>query len=222
MARPSRADLQRLKRLVRYLVGKPRVVWTFACQSPATEITAFSDSDWAGCRRTARSTSGGALCLGSHCLRTYSVTQKAVSLSSAEAELMALVKATSEAIGIQQLAASWGLTLDIGVHVDSSAALAVTARKGNGKLRHVRIGHLWVQELAEAEVVRFAKVHGVANPADLMTKHLAGQRSTELASALAQQPRAGHAECRIALTALCKAPLPDEARASGARQEAYF
>ena len=160
--------------------------------------------------------------MGTHCLRTYSVTQKAVSLSSAEAELMALVKATSEAIGIQQLAASWDLQLDIGVHVDSSAALSVTARKGNGKLRHVRIGHLWVQELAEAEVVRFRKVHGASNPADLMTKHLAGQRSAELAPALDQTPREGHVDCRIALTALGKAPPPGEARASGARQEVSF
>ena len=146
MARPTRADLRHLKRLARFLLGKPRVVWVFARQQPVSELSVYSDSDWAGCRRTARSTSGGAICAGGHCVRTWSVTQKAVSLSSGEAELMALVKATSEAIGVQQLAASWGLKFDIGVHVDSSAALAVTARKGNGKLRHVRIGHLWVQD----------------------------------------------------------------------------
>ena len=84
--------------------------------------------------------------MGTHCLRTYSVTQKCVSLSSAEAELYALVRASAEAIGICQLAATWGLQLVGEVHVDSSAALAVTQRRGCGKLRHVRIGHLWVQE----------------------------------------------------------------------------
>ena len=140
--------------------------------------------------------------MGTHCLRTWSVTQKAVSLSSGEAELMALVKATSEAIGVQQLAECWGIRLDLAVFVDSSAALAVTARKGNGKLRHVRIGHLWIQELAESESVQFRKVRGVANPADLMTKHLAGVKSAELAAALSQQPRTGHASCRIALDSL--------------------
>ena len=56
--------------------------------------------------------------------------------------------------------------------MDSSAALAVTNRKGCGKLRHVRIGHLWVQELAGEEMVTFGKVRGTANPADLMTKFL--------------------------------------------------
>ena len=38
------------------------------------------------------------------------------------------------------------------VYVDSSAALAVVGRKGNGKLRHIRVGHLWVQQVAEDEV----------------------------------------------------------------------
>ena len=132
---------------------------------------------------------------------------------------MALVKATSEAIGIQQLAASWDVQLDIGVHVDSSAALAVTARKGNGKLRHVRIGHLWVQDLSDAEVVRFSKVHGISNPADLMTKHLAGPRSAELAAALSQSYREGHASCRFALTAVGRVPLSEGVRAPRARQE---
>ena len=54
------------------------------------------------------------------------------------------------------------------------------------------------EELAEAEVVRFAKVHGTSNPANLMTKYLAGPRSAELASALAQRPREGHAGVKSA------------------------
>ena len=109
---------------------------------------------------------------GSHCLRTFSVTQKFVTLSSGEAELMALVKATSEAIGLAQLGAGWGMSLAATVFVNSSAALAVTARRGNGKLRHVRIGHLWAQELAASEEVWFRKIPGEQNPADLLTKHL--------------------------------------------------
>ena len=78
----------------------------------------------------------------------------------------------------------------------------MTARKGNGKLRHVRIGHLWIQDLADSESVSFQKVRGVSNPADLMTKHLAGVKSAEVSAALFQQPRAGHASCRIALNGL--------------------
>ena len=112
---------------------------------------------------------------------------------------MALIKATSEALGLAQLAQSWGLDFKIDVFTDSSAALAVTARKGNGKLRHVRIGHLWVQQLADSEEVAFKKVRGTSNPADLMTKHLAASKLRPLVELLSQHYSAGHAKCRLEL-----------------------
>ena len=50
----------------------------------------------------------------------------------AEAELGALVKASAEAIGVAQMAIGFGSEVEVQVMVDSSAALAVTQRKGNG------------------------------------------------------------------------------------------
>ena len=126
---------------------------------------------------------------GCHSLRTYSVTQKFVTLSSGEAELMALCRVTSEAIGLAQLAAGWGMSMAAEVFVDSSAALAVTARRGNGKLRHVKVGCLWVQELAASKEVLFRKVPGELNPADLCTKHLDAVARSRLMPLLGQWPR---------------------------------
>ena len=137
--------------------------------------------------------------LGRHCLRTYSVTQKFVTLSSAEAELMALVRASSEAIGMCQLAATWGLSLEASIFVDSSAALAVTHRRGCGKLRHVRIGHLWVQEAHAAGSLNFRKVAGGSNPADLLTKHLGAPRASQLCEVLGQMHVEGDADKRLQL-----------------------
>ena len=136
------------------------------------DIKAYSDRDWAGCKRTARSTSGGVIMRGQHFIKSWSSTQKRVTLSSAEAELGAAVKTTVESIGIAQMAAGLGKTLEIEVFVDSSAALGVVARKGCGKLRHVRVGQLWIQQLAEDEEVAYRKINGESNPADLFTKHL--------------------------------------------------
>ena len=114
---------------------------------------------------------------------------------------MALVKATAEAIGLLQLAESWGLKLEASVFVDSTAALAVTHRKGCGKLRHVRIGHLWVQELAEEGAVSFVKVRGTENPADLMTKHLPATVRDRLVPLVAQYAHQGQASSRLQLRA---------------------
>ena len=60
MARPRCGDWQLLKRIGRYLVGAPRYEQLFAWQSRPSHIHIFTDSDWAGCKTTCRSTSGGA------------------------------------------------------------------------------------------------------------------------------------------------------------------
>ena len=85
---------------------------------------------------------------------------------------MGVVKMSTEAIGMAQLAASWGMKWDVEVLADSSAALAVVARMGNGRLRHVRGRHLWVQEMLSAKDFSLHKGRRDKNMADLLAKHL--------------------------------------------------
>lgn len=171
MATPLRAHLKALRRMARYLIGAPRLVWEFGWQG-VEGLSVYSDANWAGCRRTARSSSGGSIMRGKHCLKTWSSTQKRVTLSSAESELTAATKASVEAIGMTQLMEGLGHQTQAEVFVDSSAALAVVGRRGNGKLRHVRVGELWIQEIAHDGVISYRKVAGSKNSADLMTKHV--------------------------------------------------
>ena len=110
--------------------------------------------------------------IGSHCIKSWSSTQKSISLSSAEAELVAAVKMSTELLGMQQLMEEWGIHKKCDVYVDSSAALGVVNRKGNGKLRHIKIGMLWIQEKRETGEIDFKKIAGTVNPGDLMTKYL--------------------------------------------------
>ena len=108
MANPTRGDWRKLKRLGRFLIGRPRVVISYGYQSEDELLLGFSDSDWAGCKRTARSTSGGVVMKGSHMLKSWSSTQKSITLSSGEAGLIALVKTCTEVIGITQSMNDWG------------------------------------------------------------------------------------------------------------------
>ena len=59
---------------------------------------------------------------------------------------------------------------------DSSAAIAVSQRKGCGKLRHIRIGQLWIQERVNDKDIGLRKIAGEVNPSDLMTKHVNEQK----------------------------------------------
>ena len=52
------------------------------------------------------------------------------------------------------------------IYVDSSAAIGVAKRQGNGKLRHVRVGLIWIQERIEDGDLAIEKVLGTNNPAD--------------------------------------------------------
>ena len=89
-------------------------------------ITSYTDSDWAGCRKTAKSASGGTLTLGSHVIKSYSRQQKVIALSSAEAELYAMVAASAETLAIIAYATDLGISLGGEVYADSSAALGIS------------------------------------------------------------------------------------------------
>ncbi len=60
MFRPTEQALQGLKRVGRYLEGQPRVLYEYRWQT-AEGLEVYSDTDWAGCARTRKSTSGGCL-----------------------------------------------------------------------------------------------------------------------------------------------------------------
>ena len=52
------------------------------------------------------------------------------------------VGAGSECIGVAQSAADWEIDVDANIRVDSAAAVGLVHRRGNGKLRHGRVGAL--------------------------------------------------------------------------------
>ena len=55
---PNAASFMKLKRVVRYLMGLPRLVYRYAWQDKQSHLDIFTDSDVAGCQTSRRSTSG--------------------------------------------------------------------------------------------------------------------------------------------------------------------
>ena len=105
-------------------------------------------------------------------IKTWSKNQSLVALSSAEAEMYGLVKATSETLGIMTLLKEWDLEFGAKMYSDASAALGIIERRGLGKLRHIDTAFLWLQEANAKRSVSFNKVPGAENPADLCTKNV--------------------------------------------------
>ena len=172
MANPTLGDMIRLKRLGRYLKGKPRLQQWYNWQPNQRTLITYSDADWAGCKKTRKSTTGGCMMIGAHSIKSWSRTQSLIALSSGESELYASLKAAAETLGVLSMAKDFNWRLRGEVWGDASAALGIIHRKGLGKTRHIQTGLLWIQQTAAEQRLKFHKVLGTRNPADLFTKYL--------------------------------------------------
>ena len=172
MSSPTVGSWRRLKRLGRYLLQYPTVTWRFE-KNVGIEgaiLDTFTDSDWAGCTRSRRSTSAGLVVVNGCLVKSWSSTQSTIALSSGEAEYYAAVKAAAEALAIQRVAAELGWQLGIRIWIDSSAAKSISSRIGIGKVRHLEVKYLWLQDALKAKRFEMRKIHGRANPSDIGTK----------------------------------------------------
>ena len=133
-------------------------------------LTIEGDSDHAGCVRTRKSTSGGVARWGRHVLKWWSKTQPTLALSSGEAELAAIVRSTSEGLGLQSMMEEFGIEVDLVVKSDAVAAIGIVKRQGLGRVRHLAVADLWVQQKAKSGEVAYQKLEGKKNTSDMLTK----------------------------------------------------
>ena len=171
MSSPNSGDEMRLKRVIRYIQGCLRVCMQYKWQKQPEVLTVYSDSDWAGCVRSRKSTSGGCAMHGAHLIHHWSSTQATVALSVAEAELNGITKAAAESIGGRDLCNDLGMSRGAKVMTDSSSACGITSRQGCGKLKHLSTKQLWVQQVALDKAVAFQKIPRAVNPSDALTHH---------------------------------------------------
>ena len=142
--------------------------------------------------------------IGAHCVKTWAKTLPVLALSSGEAELMAVVKGTTEVMGLKALLADLGIEARMAVRSDATAAIGIVSRLGLGKVRHLAVSDLWVQQTARSGAVEFSKIPGQVNPADLFTKALDQKSMEGHAERIGQgrmEGRSRIAPCRRATTA---------------------
>ena len=194
MSAPKDRDWTALGKIGRYLKFRPRLVVKFPWQAQQDKVVTFTDSDWAGCVKSAKSTSGGIVTIGDHTIKSYSRQQKVVALSSAEAELYAMVAASAETLAVIAYAKDLGFTMEGEVYTDSSAALGIAQRLGLGKVRHLRTQGLWIQEVRTAGRLAYHKVLGSKNPSDILTKHVPADLLTKHLETLGVEVQEGRSE----------------------------
>ena len=104
--------------------------------------------------------------LGQHCLRTWSSTQPAHALSVAAAEYYALAEGSTRCLGLQTMLKELGVEAGVVViSTDSSSAKSFASRRGLGRMRHIEVKELWLQEAMRRGRIQSKKVDGTVNPA---------------------------------------------------------
>ena len=138
MSPPTVKVEARLKRVARYLLAHPRFVHTY-CRGVANEVlelVVWSDSDWAGCRASRKSMSGGILAIG-----------------SGEAEFYAARKDATDALGAKSLLRDLGWKARLTLNIDAEAAQAIASREGVGKIQHLEVRFLWLQDVVRSGII---------------------------------------------------------------------
>ena len=195
---PNRHSQDRLKRVCRYLAGKPRLVHNYNWGNKDIDdgfLEVYVDTDFAGCKETRRSTSGGVILLNGSNVRQWSKTQTTLALSSGEAELHGINAGITQGLGLQSLARDLGIELKVRVHSDATAALGMCRRRGLGKVRHLDVADLWAQQKVREGAIELVKVLGADNPADIMTKYVDRQLLERMLLKINMTTLTGRAAC---------------------------
>ena len=148
---------------------------------------ALSDSDFAGCKDTAKSTSGYIVLLNGGPIAYYSGRQTTTALCTAMAETIALAKLVVKVKHLRalmhdlQVCQTQGTSLESTiVWVDNTAALSVAT--GNDftheTVKHVTVKVRFLQECVQYKIVRLSYVSTRKNISDMMTKQSSGQQFT--------------------------------------------
>lgn len=140
-------------------------------------MQAVSDSDWASEVESRKSTSCGVLIVGGAVQGAYSRGQGALALSSGEAEFYGAGSVANEGIGLCGIYAEMGIELPLILQLDSTAAIGMIQRRGTGRVRHMDVRHLHLQEMLRSGAVSaLQKVPTSDNVADVGTKYFATDR----------------------------------------------
>ncbi|GJX55584.1 retrovirus-related pol polyprotein from transposon TNT 1-94 [Tanacetum coccineum] len=188
-AKPTEKHLTAVKRIFRYLKDSINMGLWYP-KDTGFELTAFSDSDHAGCLDSRKSTSGGIQFLGGDKLVSWSSKkQDCTSMSSAEAEYVSLSACCAQVLWMRTQLTDYGFHFDkIPMYCDSKAAIAISCNPvQHSRTKHIDVRYHFIKEQVEKGIVELFFVGTEYQLADLFTKALSEIVTTTDASDKRQQ-----------------------------------
>ena len=171
---PCEGHLALVERVLRYIQGTT----DHGLHLPASkslDIVAYSDTDWAGCPDTHRSTLGFCVFLGDSLVSWSSKPQAVVSWSSAQAEYRGVANATAKCCWQRHLLGELRVDMDKAtiVYCDNVSAFYLSENPvHHGRNKHVELDVHFVREKVVVGAIRVVHIPTRQQLMDILTKGL--------------------------------------------------
>ncbi|GKE21004.1 putative ribonuclease H-like domain-containing protein [Tanacetum coccineum] len=143
---PKTSHLYAVKRIFRYLKGKPKLgLWYPRVSS--FDLEAYSDSDYAGANLDRKSTTG-------------------------EVEYVAAANCYGQVLWIQNQMLNYGFNfMNTKIYIDNENTICIVKNPVfHSKTKHIEIRHHFIRDAYEKKLIQVLKIHTDDNVTDLLTK----------------------------------------------------
>ena len=154
---PGMEHWKAVKKVMRYLQGTKDYMLTYR-RSDHLEVIGYSDSDFASCLDSRKSTSEFVFLLAGGAISWKSVKQSIIAASTMEAEFVACFEATGHALWLRNFISGLGVVDSIAkpmtIYCDNSAAVffSKNGKYSNGS-KHMEVKYLVVRERVQKQQV---------------------------------------------------------------------
>lgn len=163
------------KRILRYIKGTIDLKLAYHRNPDADILVGYTDADWANDLIDRKSVSGYIFKVFGNTVSWASRKQSTVSLSSTEAEYVALSQGACEAIWLRNLLRELGITCNepIKIFEDNQSCIRVAQDpKEHKRMKHIDVRYNFIRDAVSNKVVSIEYVSSGEQTADIMTKGL--------------------------------------------------
>ena len=169
MSNPGKEHWAAVKWILRYLKGTSSAYLRYGCGKPMLE--GFPDSHMSGDVDSSRSTSGYVMTYVGGVVSWQSRLQKALALSTIEAEYMAVVEARNELIWMRDFLSELGMKQETFLlHCNNQSVIHLAKKVAYcSHIKHIHRRYHWLLERVDENEFVLAKIHNDENGSDMLT-----------------------------------------------------
>ena len=149
-----------LKRIIKYVkIIAEFGVWN--SKDTSDVLTGYFDVDWAGNADDRNSTSGGCFYVCNNLVSWMSKKQNSISLSTEEAEYIAVSSCCTKLLWMQKLLHDYGICQEhLTIYCDNTSAINISKNPvQHSRTKHIEIRHHFIREFVEDGTLTLEFIH---------------------------------------------------------------